>query len=174
MVYSRRKKVLLGAWIFFGVAFPVIGFLCAGNSVVAQDVFVGAGCLAIMITYVATLVVVFDHLAAMTRHVGLVAAAYLISAICLVLIFASYISYFGLYSQGAVPDYQPMLHEAVFDPIYLSATTFTTLGIGDLYPKGFGGKVLVIAETLLGVTHSVAFVSVVLTRLNTLERELKD
>jgi hypothetical protein len=172
MNYKHKKISLVCVWIFFGLVFPVVGYMI-GPSQEAQDAIVGIGCTSIVITYLATLVVLFDHLSGMARHMALVAAAYVISALCLILIFASYISYFGLYVQGDVPDYHPMLHEDIFDPIYLSATTFTTLGIGDLFPQGFGGKFLVVIESLLGVTHSVAFVALIHTRLGTLARDHK-
>jgi hypothetical protein len=163
---QSQKYYLLAAWFLVGLVFPTAGFFLVGSSQVNRDLVVVVGCLGVTATYLATLVVLFENVAGLAHHMALVASAFLFSAICLILIFASYISYFGLYLAITLPGYQPMLHENIFDPIYLSATTFTMLGVGDVYPQGFGGKFLIVIESLLGMTHSVAFVALLLIRLS--------
>jgi hypothetical protein len=169
MIYQKKVAWLIAGWVWVGLVWPAGGYFLAGCSLLLRDLIVGLGCVCISLVYLATLIVLFQHIHDLGHHMGLVAAAYLLSALCLIIIFASYITYFNLYLQGAVAGYQPMVHEDLFDPLYMSATTFTTLGIGDLFPQGFAGKFLVATEALLGVTHSVSFVTLLMVRISTLE-----
>lgn len=172
-LYRKKIAWLLAGWIWIGLIWPAAGFFMVGSSRLAVDVVVGLGCFGIVTVYLATLVVLFRHVHDLGRHMGLVASVFLFSALCLIIIFASYIAYFDLCLATSVPGEVPMLHEDLFDPFYLSATTFTTLGIGDLLPRGFAGKFLAAVESLLGVTHSVSFVALLMVRISTLESKIE-
>jgi hypothetical protein len=52
---------------------------------------------------------------------------------------------FGLIQYAVAPS-----DRSVFDSFYLSGTTFTTLGYGDVNPSGTAGRLLSIAEALVG------------------------
>ncbi len=52
---------------------------------------------------------------------------------------------FGLMHQSVAPPNRPLA-----DSLYLSGTTFTTLGYGDVNPAGSPGRILAIAEALVG------------------------
>ena len=173
---THRKKIswLLAGWILIGLIWPAAGFMISGNSQVLKDIIVGFGCLGVVAIYLATLVVLFQHIQDLGHHMGLVASAFMLSAMCLIIIFASYIAYFNLYLQGAISGYTPMMHEDLFDPFYMSATTFTTVGIGDVFPQGFAGKFLVATEALVGVTHSVSFVALLMVRISMLESKVEN
>ena len=169
LIYEKKIAWLVAGWLAVGLVWPAIGFFLTGNSAVTKDIIVGFGCFCIVLVYLATLVVLFEHIHDLGHHMGLVASAYLLSALCLILIFAAYITYFNLYVQVAIAGYHPMMHEDLFDPLYMSATTFTTVGVGDLFPQGFAGKFLVATESLIGVTHSVTFVTLLLVRITSLQ-----
>jgi len=173
MIYQKKIAWLIAGWIWVGLLWPAGGYLLAGCSILLKDLVVGLGCVSISLVYLATLVILFKHVHDLGHHMGLLATAYLLSAVCLIIIFSSYITYFNLAIQGSVTGYKPMLHEDLFDPLYMSATTFTTLGIGDLFPQGFAGKFLVATESLLGVTHSVSFVALLMVRISTLESKIE-
>jgi ion channel len=163
-----RKKTwwLIAGWLWVGLVWPALGFCLAGNSAVLKDAVVGLGCTCIVVVYLATVVILFQRIQDLGQRMGLLATAYFFSALCIIIIFASYITYFSLYIQNSTVINQPMLHEDLFDPLYLSATTFTTLGIGDLLPAGFAGKFLIATESLIGTTHAVSFVTLLLVRIS--------
>lgn len=168
---ANKKTVwLVCGWLLVGLVWPACGFFLSGNSQILKDTVVGLGCVAIVIVYLATLVVLFQHINDMGHHMGLVASAFLLSALCIIIIFASYITYYNLYLQIAVSGYRPMLHEDLFDPFYMSVATFTSLGCNDLIPQGFAGKFLIATETLIGMTHSVSFVTLLLLRITAEQR----
>lgn len=52
---------------------------------------------------------------------------------------------FGFLHQGFTTD-----DRTLFDSIYLSGTTFTTVGYGDLHPEGTVARILSVSEALLG------------------------
>jgi Ion channel len=63
---------------------------------------------------------------------------------------------FGVWAAGLIVGFG-LLHQAVApsdrtlcDSLYLSGTTFTTLGYGDVNPAGIAGRILAIAEALVG------------------------
>lgn len=63
---------------------------------------------------------------------------------------------FGVWCTGLIVGFG-LLHQAVApsnrlleDSLYLSGTTFTTLGYGDINPAGTPGRIVAIAEALVG------------------------
>lgn len=169
MTHDQKAFGLIGGWVLVGLLVPSLGCLVAGSSGFGADIVVAAGSLGIVAAYLATLIFLFRHLRALEHHIGLMASAYLTSAFCLILIFSSYACYFNLYQSPSAASYMPYLHEDVLDPLYYSVAVFTTLGANDFAPKGFAGKFLVSTEALLGVTHSVTFVSLLLVKLTRME-----
>jgi hypothetical protein len=53
----------------------------------------------------------------------------------------------------------------LIDYLYYEIITFTTVGYGDIIPPTAQGKLLVICTALLGATHGVTFVALVLQAL---------
>ncbi len=53
----------------------------------------------------------------------------------------------------------------LFDYLYYEVITFTTVGYGDVTPLTVQGKLLSICTALLGATHGVTFVAIVLQAL---------
>jgi voltage-gated potassium channel Kch len=54
----------------------------------------------------------------------------------------------------------------LIDYLYFEIMTFTTVGYGDIVPATAQGKVLAICTALLGATHGVTFVAIILQALN--------
>jgi hypothetical protein len=54
----------------------------------------------------------------------------------------------------------------LIDYLYYEIITFTTVGYGDIIPSTAQGKLLAICTALLGATHGVTFVALVLQALN--------
>jgi hypothetical protein len=54
----------------------------------------------------------------------------------------------------------------LIDYLYYEIITFTTVGYGDITPSTAPGKILAICTALLGATHGVTFVAIVLQALN--------
>jgi len=57
------------------------------------------------------------------------------------------------------------LSRPVIDYLYYEIITFTTVGYGDIVPLTAQGKLLSICTALLGATHGVTFVAIVLQAL---------
>src|SRR5580700_7330446 len=53
----------------------------------------------------------------------------------------------------------------LIDYLYYEIITFTTVGYGDIIPSTAQGKLLAICTALLGATHGVTFVALVLQAL---------
>ena len=58
-----------------------------------------------------------------------------------------------------------MLGRPLIDYFYYEVITFTTVGYGDIIPGTGQGKLLAICTALLGATHGVTFVALVLQAL---------
>ena len=54
----------------------------------------------------------------------------------------------------------------LIDYLYFEIMTFTTVGYGDIVPATAQGKVLAICTALLGATHGVTFVAIILQALS--------
>jgi voltage-gated potassium channel len=63
---------------------------------------------------------------------------------------------------------QPTIAQSrpIIDYLYYEIITFTTVGYGDIVPVTAEGKLLAISTALLGATHGVTFVAIVLTALS--------
>jgi Ion channel len=65
------------------------------------------------------------------------------------------------------PTSEPSLAKSrpLIDYLYYEIMTFTTVGYGDIVPLSAQGKLLAICTALLGATHSVTFVAIMLQAL---------
>ena len=64
-----------------------------------------------------------------------------------------------------LPEGSATLSRPLIDYLYYEIITFTTVGYGDIIPATGQGKILAICTALLGSTHGVTFVAVVLQAL---------
>jgi len=64
-------------------------------------------------------------------------------------------------SPSSITQSRPLI-----DYLYYEVITFTTVGYGDIVPTTAQGKVLAICTALLGATHGVTFVSIILQALS--------
>jgi voltage-gated potassium channel Kch len=65
-----------------------------------------------------------------------------------------------------VPETSISQRRPIIDYLYYEIVTFTTVGYGDIVPTTAQGKLLAICTALLGATHGVTFVAIVLQALN--------
>ena len=63
------------------------------------------------------------------------------------------------------PELSTKLSRPLIDYLYYEIITFTTVGYGDIIPLTADGKLLAICTALLGATHGVTFVAIVLQAL---------
>ena len=63
------------------------------------------------------------------------------------------------------PEPSMKLSRPLIDYLYYEIITFTTVGYGDIIPLTADGKLLAICTALLGATHGVTFVAIVLQAL---------
>jgi hypothetical protein len=63
------------------------------------------------------------------------------------------------------PEPSMKLSRPLIDYLYYEIITFTTVGYGDIIPLTSQGKLLAICTALLGATHGVTFVAMVLQAL---------
>jgi hypothetical protein len=63
------------------------------------------------------------------------------------------------------PEPSTKLSRPIIDYLYYEIITFTTVGYGDIVPLTAQGKLLAICTALLGATHGVTFVAIVLQAL---------
>ena len=64
------------------------------------------------------------------------------------------------------PDAAAGQGRQLIDYLYYEVMTFTTVGYGDIVPATGQGKVLAMCSALLGATHGVTFVSLILQALS--------
>jgi len=62
----------------------------------------------------------------------------------------------------------------LIDYLYYEVITFTTVGYGDIIPSTAQGKILAMCTALLGATHGVTFVALVLQALTQHSPAAKD
>jgi hypothetical protein len=70
-----------------------------------------------------------------------------------------------------LPDSSLAKSRPPVDYLYYEIITFTTVGYGDIVPSSGQGKLLAICTALLGFTHGVTFVALVLQALTQPNRQ---
>lgn len=99
----------------------------------------------------------------LASHYGESLGRWTTTCILVVLIFAAAYAITGaVASSGTLPD--KSLH--LFDYIYFSVITFSTLGYGDLHPTGAIGQTLACLEVFSGLTMFGVLLSFILNRVN--------
>jgi len=79
---------------------------------------------------------------------------------CVLAIFAIEYDLLPHTSEPSIAKSRPLI-----DYLYFEIMTFTTVGYGDIVPHSAQGKLLAICTALLGATHGVTFVALVLQAL---------
>ena len=113
----------------------------------------------IVITYFSILWSVSNHLSPMQQGSEAVAVIlFLVATLLLVTAFGFGWEVFGNFSDTAHS------RPTKVDSFYFSVVAFTTLGFGDFAPSTNAGKIFLSIEALMGVTHTAAFFSIVISR----------
>jgi hypothetical protein len=86
---------------------------------------------------------------------------FLLSNILLILTFAAGWQVFNVYgtSEGCTNNTD------FLDSLYFSTTIFATVGFGDFLPCNANGKLLFIAESIIGSTHFGIFITLIFSRV---------
>jgi hypothetical protein len=79
---------------------------------------------------------------------------------CILAIFAIEYDLLPHTSEPSLAKSRPLI-----DYLYYEVMTFTTVGYGDIVPLSTHGKLLAICTALLGATHGVTFVALMLQAL---------
>jgi uncharacterized membrane protein len=124
--------------------------------------FIGLGC--IFALYGLTIRTLFHFLQHTRREPVYVWIAFLFWSVFICSILAVFAFEYDLLPHTpdpSIPQRRPLI-----DYLYFEIMTFTTVGYGDIVPAAAQGKVLAICTALLGATHGVTFVAIILQALN--------
>ncbi|WP_164521502.1 potassium channel family protein [Iodobacter ciconiae] len=86
---------------------------------------------------------------------------FLFSNMLLIFMFAVGWQRFALFGPGGSCLPEP----GFLDSLYFSTTTFATVGFGDFIPCNRSGKILLMAESLIGSTHFGIFITLIFSRV---------
>jgi hypothetical protein len=158
---ERLQKSVVRQLISWGTAFAVFYALLYFKNTLSIEWITLIGTFTIVSAYSTYLYSSFRDLSLSRQGILSVVALYFLIALIVILFFALYFDEFNLLRSSSTADWEANFHDA----IYFSGVTFSTLGYGDFLPRGKEGQYFVIAEVLLGITHSVSFISIFLNKL---------
>ena len=123
--------------------------------------YVGLGL--VFVLYGLTVRTIFSFLQATRREPVYVWIGYLAWSVFICSILSVFAIEYDLLPQAPEPS---ITHgRPLIDYFYYEIITFTTVGYGDIIPSTEQGKLLAICTALLGATHGVTFVALVLQAL---------
>ena len=124
--------------------------------------FVGLGLVFVM--YGLTVRSIFSFLRHTKREPVYVWIAFLLWSVFL----CGLLAVFGTEYDLLPPTRDPSIIQVrpFFDYLYFEVVTFTTVGYGDITPTTVQGKFLAMCTALLGATHGVTFVAIILQALS--------
>ena len=120
--------------------------------------YIGLGLVFVM--YGLTIRSIFFFLRHTRREPGYVWIAFLVWSVFICSILAVFAIEYDLLPHS--PQASTKLSRPLIDYLYYEIITFTTVGYGDIIPLTAQGKLLAICTALLGATHGVTFVALVL------------
>jgi len=124
--------------------------------------FVGLGLIFVM--YGLTIRSIFSFLRHIKREPVYVWIGFLLWSVFLCGVLAVFGSEYDLLPATRNP---PIIYGRPFlDYLYFAVITFTTVGYGDIIPTTVQGKLFAMCTALLGATHGVTFVAIILQALS--------
>jgi hypothetical protein len=127
------------------------------------DYFLYLGLLSVFVMYGVTLRTLFHFLQQTRREPLAVWLGYLLWSLFLCCFLAVFAYEYDLLPHLADPSTTQT--RPLIDYLYYEVITFTTVGYGDIIPSSLPAKVLAMFTALLGATHGVTFVAIVLQAL---------
>ena len=124
--------------------------------------FTGLGL--VFVVYGVTIRSIFAFLQHKRREPFYVWIAFLLWSLFICCILAVFAIEYDLLPQTPDPSLEKT--RPLIDYLYYEIMTFTTVGYGDIVPLSGQGKFLAICTALLGATHSVTFVTILLHALS--------
>jgi hypothetical protein len=125
--------------------------------------FLYIGLALVFVLYGVTIRSVFSFLRHTRREPVYVWFAYLVWSVFICSVLAVFAVEYDLLPQ--IPEPTITHGRPLIDYLYYEIITFTTVGYGDIIPPTAQGKVLAMCTALLGATHGVTFVALVLQAL---------
>ena len=123
--------------------------------------YIGLGL--VFVLYGLTIRSIFAFLQHTRREPFYVWIAFLVSSVFICNILAVFAIEYDLFPHTPEPS---IAHSRpLIDYLYYEIITFTTVGYGDIIPSTAQGKLLAMCTALLGATHGVTFVAIVLLAL---------
>jgi Ion channel len=124
--------------------------------------YLGLG--SVFVMYGLTIRSIFHFLQHVRREPVYVWIAFLLWSIFICSVLAVYAIEYDLLPHAQAPSITP--GRPIIDYFYYEILTFTTVGYGDIVPITAHGKLLAMCTALLGATHGVTFVALVLQALS--------
>lgn len=141
-----------------------IGFLCVAFFIprLWESATAGsASCLTIVAAYLCTVMLMHKKLKDQPHRTPLLIVLFFAVSVVLCILFA-WITY-----RCAPIELKSISEEdKKIEAFYYSVITFTTLGYGDHYPVGSFGRLFASVVALIGVTHAVAFVGLLIEQVS--------
>ena len=149
-VMSFFLITFVGVWIYVALAEGVY----AGGVEVALQVFL---LYALYFAFLHSLSTKLDEFG--SKDVLSAILIYVIFTMLLVILFAS------VWLKVKLRLGADQKNPSLIDAIYFSVVTFSTIGFGDVVPANNLGKLLLIAEAMLGTTHAAVFIAILFSKL---------
>jgi hypothetical protein len=167
--YSVRTILKLLPFWFAILIPPVIERTVLGSK---TYYFLYIGLASVFVLYGLTLRTLFHYLQQIRREPIFVPLSYLAWSVFLCSILAVFAYEYDLLPHVSEPS--ATQGRPLIDYLYYEVITFTTVGYGDIIPTTVPAKILAMFTGLLGATHGVTFVAIVLQALTHLPSKGKE